>query len=386
MKYKRFRKFRKYKYGNRWYDHTFESYKDSCMNFVKSEFYNLDKGTLDELALSYKNEHGLKAYNYLNETYYKWKRGTVRISDQTINRLLKYVPKLLSKKKQYELLKLEIISFMENFLEKHRNNVKQLCEIDEIYEDYLKAVKQFNGQNLRWFVNGAFASDELDEFISISKYVMQKKIHLSLKQVQYDLELIRNLPNSFEGLYYEMFYTIDLLGIKIEVKGDEVFIPNFDFKIEARNISENKEHLKEIVLDEILKITFIENKSQLDGSIQEQDLNIIIKNINNLKFGKKEFHISSSLQGRGGLLNMNIEAVNAYKFLLGLSLNIIIIIINIILLIFFLYLHLSYKIPSKSKCYIFLGWAIVLWISGYNIILQSKKVKENLINYKKYGR
>ncbi len=61
--------------------------------------------TLDELFALYAQEFGLGAARYARRTYQKWKAGKVRPNNQTFNRLLVHLPKVMSFDLKCEVLR-----------------------------------------------------------------------------------------------------------------------------------------------------------------------------------------------------------------------------------------------------------------------------------------
>ena len=72
---------------------------------IESIFLNLKSHSLNGLLLKYGKQHGKSAESYARKTYPKWKRGEVKLSGQTAQRLLELVPPFLSTEKRYELVK-----------------------------------------------------------------------------------------------------------------------------------------------------------------------------------------------------------------------------------------------------------------------------------------
>lgn len=72
---------------------------------IESIFLKLESHSLNGLLLKYGKKHGKSAESYARKTYPKWKRGEVKLSGQTAQRLLELVPPFLSTEKRYELVK-----------------------------------------------------------------------------------------------------------------------------------------------------------------------------------------------------------------------------------------------------------------------------------------
>lgn len=371
---------------DRYYNHTFYTNRDKSKHFVKEEFFKFDKNLLEVLANKYRNEYGTKAYNYLKETFHKWKNGQVRISDQTVERILKFVPRLLPLNKQYQLLKLEISSFIEKTTVSYNYQNVNTKNLEEHYIKYIEKIHKFNADDLRWFVKGSFEEEELSEFIVISKFVLEKKLQQSINQVKHDISVINGYLDLFEDLFFEITYRVDLLGVTILINGENVSHPNVNFLYLNKRFDKNNLQINDIIIDEILKISYSENKGQIDGALQEYDILKVVGKARELNEMSREFVIDSNLKGRGGFLNLKLEKIQASKFLYGFIVNILLIVVNIFLILFFIYLHTKYKLPKNSGCYIFLGWVAVVWFSGYHLLIQIRKSKENLFNFKKYGK
>ena len=124
------------------------------------------------------------------EAYDLWKKGKRRVADQTMERILKCVPKYLSKEKKLFILKSEIIQFIELQQKKYENKPINCKQIDDIYKDFFNSIEHFDDKDLRWFVKDVFTKTEIDKYIEISKYVVKKKLEQSYHQVKSDLKIL----------------------------------------------------------------------------------------------------------------------------------------------------------------------------------------------------
>jgi len=66
---------------------------------------SLEEEPLNDLLKLYKKEFGPNAAGYARQTYHKWKAGEVRPNRQTFNRLLVYLPKVMSFDLKCEVLR-----------------------------------------------------------------------------------------------------------------------------------------------------------------------------------------------------------------------------------------------------------------------------------------
>lgn len=71
---------------------------------IKYAFLNLHSETLDKLLEDYRKVYGDKAYAYALKTYPEWKSKRVKLSGQTMERLLSQVPPYLSTEVRYSLM------------------------------------------------------------------------------------------------------------------------------------------------------------------------------------------------------------------------------------------------------------------------------------------
>jgi hypothetical protein len=71
---------------------------------IRSEFFNLPDDALNELFLDYKEVYGASAEAYCRKTYPKWKSRAVKLSGQTMERLIELVPPYLDANRRLRLL------------------------------------------------------------------------------------------------------------------------------------------------------------------------------------------------------------------------------------------------------------------------------------------
>lgn len=71
---------------------------------IRAEFFKLPDEALDELFLDYREAYGANAEAYCRKTYPKWKAKTVKLSGQTMERLIELVPPYLDANQRLKLL------------------------------------------------------------------------------------------------------------------------------------------------------------------------------------------------------------------------------------------------------------------------------------------
>lgn len=73
---------------------------------IKKQFLTFDEGEIDELFIEYGALYGQAAEQYARKTFAKWKVGEVRLSGQTMERLIDLVPPLFNPGQRFSILKL----------------------------------------------------------------------------------------------------------------------------------------------------------------------------------------------------------------------------------------------------------------------------------------
>ena len=71
---------------------------------IREAFFSLRPDDLQTLLQEYKQHYGASAYGYARKTYSDWKRGRVKLSGQTAERLLKLVPPFLSTDQRFAMV------------------------------------------------------------------------------------------------------------------------------------------------------------------------------------------------------------------------------------------------------------------------------------------
>lgn len=79
-------------------------YFGDAVSEIKKTFLTLDQDALEDLLADYGAIHGEAAQKYATTTYPKWKKGSVNLSGETMERLVELVPPYLSAEQRYGLL------------------------------------------------------------------------------------------------------------------------------------------------------------------------------------------------------------------------------------------------------------------------------------------
>jgi hypothetical protein len=105
--YRRFRRYPSYSWGNPESKATrLQKQFGGATAEITRAFYAMDTRKLSALLQRYGQLYGDKAEDYARRTMPKWRSGEVKLSGQTLERLIKLVPPYLNPEKRLELLEL----------------------------------------------------------------------------------------------------------------------------------------------------------------------------------------------------------------------------------------------------------------------------------------
>ena len=158
-----------YSYYRRYHsDRSVDKYFKPIINDLKQYFFNLEEKALDELFDSYKDEYGDTAYNYGKRTYSQWAKGHVKLSDQTLLRLVKLLPLYLNTEQRYTLLK-KIIEYNQRDIYKLYVNVETTW--DNYNMTFNNILSDINS-NERKYIDATVSSLKLpDEILGMAKWI-----------------------------------------------------------------------------------------------------------------------------------------------------------------------------------------------------------------------
>lgn len=382
------RHYYKRKYYNSYYDsHTYTSYSDETQSYIRKEFFSINKTTFMQIAELYRSLYGEKPYSYLLEAYDLWKKGKRRVADQTMERILKCVPKYLSKEKKLFILKSEIIQFIERQQKKYENKPINCKQIDDIYKEFFNSIEHFDDKDLRWFVKDVFTKIEIDKYIEISKYVVKKKLEQSYHQVKSDLKILYPVVSQISFGVETQYYTIDFFKTKLDLNT----FPEITMRLGQRGVPEPSldenidERMLTYLVDEILKLTYIQEVGKINQEISQNDLSILWKRYKDFLDNDIEAAIFSEFQGKGGIFSIKIVLKSKAKlnqeFVLSVSKSIA----YLLGFALELYLFIKFKLFSRSGILVlvFTIVSIYLLIQVYSEYVKSKSLRLEVI---KYGR
>lgn len=103
MAYKKRRR-KKKDYSKYYSDSRLDKYFAPIVPDIKEHFFSLSDEDLNELLLDYKEQYGDKSYEYALYAYPRWKNGYIKMSDQTLLRIVETLPYFLPEKVRLSLL------------------------------------------------------------------------------------------------------------------------------------------------------------------------------------------------------------------------------------------------------------------------------------------
>jgi hypothetical protein len=356
--------------------------------YIKKEFFNADDLIFTKVASLYRQLYGDGAYKYMMETFYSWKSGSVGLSEQTMRRILECVPKFLSDEKRFYILKCEMIYFIETLHLKQQNKKTSLSQINDLFESYAKEIENFNQVNLSWFVGkGIFTETEIQQFLDVCKYALNKKLNLSFRQVQSDLTLIKSKLSDLKQGSFHASYQIDFLTSTVELSNINQTTLNFKQLTKHEIIPEGtfKQFAEQYILEELIKMDFSEYEGGFNSNVKSNDLDFFISQYKEILDRDNEVSLKSEFKGEGGQLNLSLDIkslkkIQASLFISGGKLTLYVAIsVFAIFLIFAIQLH-------KEFTLLFFGGLIIGGMLYRGIITEIETMKNLKLDLKRYGK
>lgn len=108
------RKRRKVYYGESHKDKRLNKYFAPIVADIKQYFFSLTTRELEQVLMHYKDTYGESAYQYARDTYTAWKYDRVKLSEQTLLRLVETLPQVLSSQKRIVLIEKLFTFYVDN--------------------------------------------------------------------------------------------------------------------------------------------------------------------------------------------------------------------------------------------------------------------------------
>ena len=183
------------------------------------------------------------------------------------------------------------------------------------------------------------------------------------------------------------YYTIDFFKTKLDLNT----FPEITMRLGQRGIAEPTlddnidERMLSYLVDEILKLTYIQEVGKINQNISQSDLSILWKRYKDFLDNDNEADIFSEFQGKGGIFSIKIVLKSKSKlnqeFVLSISKSIA----YFLGFVLELYIFIKFNLFSKSGILvlIFIIVSIYLLIQVYSEYVKSKSLRLEVI---KYGR
>lgn len=178
----------------------------------------LDEKSLEELLELYKNQFGNGAAQYARKTYLKWKAGEVRPIEQTYQRFLIHLPKVMDYDLKCEVLR----HLMEEYCAKDKYELKVYTDdweetltplvqqiIDKTYTARLPIEIE---RKLRWLGDG-----DMQLAQDILKKSQAEESRIAVSMLREEFENIENLLKNIKGkVIHELKFPYGTITLKIK--------------------------------------------------------------------------------------------------------------------------------------------------------------------------
>lgn len=187
---------------------------------IKKFFLDLDEEALNELLLDYGEIHSSSAATYARETFAKWKSGEIKLSGQTMERLIELVPPYLSASQRYSILKIVLEKHSKNNVYKNiKINTKEpavgFLELDEalnsiVHKDLLEYLPESVMQAATWLYD-----DDITSARAMLSEARRAETEVIKSNARREIELLKKTV--FSGQVKSAAYSVEMPAGKVNV-------------------------------------------------------------------------------------------------------------------------------------------------------------------------
>jgi hypothetical protein len=220
-------------------------------------------------------------------------------------------------------LKNEVINYIKNLHHKQQNKKALITDLNSLFENYIEHIEKFNSNNLSFITKTKFTPEKIEQFTRVCKFALLEKLNFAYRQVQNDLNLIKNKLSSLNTGTFNASYQIDFLNSQIDICSiNEINLNFITLKQKEINLNENyKKFAEQYILEEFMQMSFSEKEGAVNHFIKSKDLEFFLNQYDEINRKDNEATLKSEFKGEGGQLNLilEIKSVNKMKSLIFLS-------------------------------------------------------------------
>lgn len=284
--------------------------------FLLQEFFTADLDTRKKISNYYHNVYGARSFAYLKRKYSEWANGDYHLTVLMRDRILTIMPRFLSAQAKHKLgvhefmasIKTTVKSFKVTQERSYRDKIllKTPQEIIPVFEKELRNIESLIIDRVRFNI---LTNDEKQEALEISKYILQIKLQDVFNRVERDLKIFSSNIIDYKTGNISANYTIPLFNITMNICNSvlsSVTIPKFniaDIEVNSRF----KAYSDKYLAYEVFSIHKESRKAVKDSFLNENDLKLFFHHYEELSKGESEVKFSSTFQGEGGRLDLNVQ-------------------------------------------------------------------------------
>lgn len=303
MKKKRFNSYRRF----RGYYRTATRYRDiktdnKSRGFIYAEFFSGDINLVRKVAVTYEGLYGKSAANYMQKTYNSWKNGWVKISDESLEKILQCVPPNLNKEKKLQLLSFQYDAMISTMINSSWKWGVDINEINAIFEELKRKAKTAEVR-LDWFISSLFDNEAKELLIELFRISLVKTIDIVYDGFIKDIALLKRV---IELPYLkEIGYVVDIgeIRIRIDQKSLDRFKPkDLEIDDEYSIRGEDNDIIVGFIFDRIHEL----KKMSFKDSMAFNDVIMIEEVLKNMERNRL-YELNTSIISGGGVIRLIVS-------------------------------------------------------------------------------
>ncbi|GAA4496787.1 hypothetical protein GCM10023172_10670 [Hymenobacter ginsengisoli] len=284
--------------------------------FLLQEFFVADCETKENILDSYRSIYGNRSLGYLKSKYLEWANGNYHLTDLIRGRILAMMPKLLNDQAKHKLgihdfvysIKESIKSFQvsQKTIYKNYNSSTNLQDISRVFQQEYDRIQELKINRFRFNV---LTEEEKIEVIEVCKYILEIKLEKAFAQIKRDIEVFLPYMSKFKIGVFSAKYYIAFCNIVIDfAKVDSYEIDNFKLNIHDIEVDGRfKMYADKYLAYELVGIQKEVKQAIGDSFLNSNDVQVLIKNYEELLGSDYEIEMASVFQGEGGKLQIKVQ-------------------------------------------------------------------------------
>jgi hypothetical protein len=284
--------------------------KFDSREYAYDTFFNCDSDRFSKIARQYGAQNGSGALNYMLKTFYSWKSNHVRPNSTSTYNIIASTAATFTIEEKFLEAYTQLAKHIKHTFPKRVHHK----ELNKTFEAIISSIRNFDLGKTTYYSQYIFKGEQIEQYQTYVQLIFEFYSKIIFESFNKDIVLFKKVYRDINTAFLETSFSTYLYDIEIDIRDtasnkfdvDKVF--ELDHPISYNDLL--NDNLSDFSIDNVSSIIKAENKTKIDASLTEFEIEKLVDRKRQIESLKKGGRIEYVLKANSGILRVKLRILS----------------------------------------------------------------------------